>query len=205
MPALLLLFAKSYVPGHTRRLKNGKVVQVNAYYDKRTKKAAQHAPDHSHDVGHLADADKAKFSQMHKEQHMTRFYVQHALERKLDGERQLLANLQRSAKRHEAAGDKKSVTLVHNKIIRLKQSIMRHEKMLDKAKAVVGGIGEMKEGLVKGSGKIETPEQLAKEIESKKNKPHFYWGTEKARGGKLRMPTESEAKKLTDWKKRKNL
>jgi hypothetical protein len=149
----LLLF-KAYVNAHTRRLKNGQVVHIAAYYDKRIKKSSQHAPDHTHDVSHLSDEDKAKFGNMHKEQHVAHFYEAHALGRKLDTEKQLLATLERSSRRYEEAGDKKSVTAVHNKVIKLNQSIMRHERMHSRAKAIVEGIGQMKEGVVKGSGKL---------------------------------------------------
>jgi len=150
----LLVFAKAFVAQHTRKTKNGNTITIQAYYDKRVKKAAVHAPDHTHNVAHLSDNDKAKFSNMHKEQHVAHFYESHALSRKLDTEKQLLATLERSAQGHEERGDKKSVIIVHNKILKLKTVIMRHEKMLTRAKMISEGIGDMKHKMVDGSGTL---------------------------------------------------
>lgn len=155
MPTLLLYFAKSFHAEHQRRMKDGSMVTVQAYYDKRIKKAAQHAPDHNHSVNHLSEDDKQKFSNMHKEQHVAHYYEAHALNRKLDAEKQLLVTLERSAKRYEDAGDKKSVTIIHNKIIKLKQNIMRHERDLNRAKGIAEGIGKMKHAMVAGSGELK--------------------------------------------------
>jgi len=173
-------FAKAFVAEHQRRLKNGKTVTIAAYYDKRVKKAAQYAPDHGHDVNHLSDEDKAKFSNMHKEQHVAHFYEVHALSRKLAAEQQLLATLERSAKRYEVEGNKKSVTAVHNKIYALKQHIRRHERDLNHAKAIVEGIGKMKHKLIEGSGELKDDadkqhahyvEKLGERFATSKQKP----------------------------------
>ncbi len=145
---------KAFIQAYSYRNKKGNTINVAAHYDKRIKKAAQHAPDHSHDVSHLSAEDKAKFGNMHKEQHVTHYYEAHALGRKLDANKQLLVNLERSAAHYDSIGDKKNATLTRNKIIKLKQVIMRHDKMHGRAKAIVEGIGQMKEGFVKGSGKL---------------------------------------------------
>jgi len=150
----VIILSKSFVAAHTRKNKDGTTTNIAAYYDKRVKKIAQHAPDHNHDVSHLSDVDKVKFQNMHHEQHAANHYEAHALKRKLDTEKQLLATLERSAEGHEAKGDKKSVTITHNKIIKLKVSIMRHEKMLARAELITNEIGKMKEGFVQGSSKL---------------------------------------------------
>jgi hypothetical protein len=131
------------------------MITISSHYDKRTKKHALHAPAHSHNIDHLSDEDKDKFNRMHSEQHQAHYYESHALDRKLDADKQLLATLERSAKRYEDAGDKKSMTIVHNKIIKLKQSIMRHEKLSHRTKTVVEGIGKFKDTLVAGSGELK--------------------------------------------------
>lgn len=53
MPSLLLVsssLAKSFVQAHTKRFKDGRVVQVAAYFDKRVRKGTEHAPAHGHNL-----------------------------------------------------------------------------------------------------------------------------------------------------------
>ena len=150
----LLVFLKAYVPEHTRRLKNGNIITVAAYYDKRIKKAAKHAPDHTHDVSHLSDEDKVKFANMHKEQHVSHYYEAHALKRKLDAEHQLRDTLKRSLERYKESGDTKSWTITKRKIEALEARMVIHQKHLARAEKISKGIGEMKEGLVKDSGTL---------------------------------------------------
>lgn len=151
---LLLLFLKAYVPEHTRRTKAGKIITVKAYYDKRIKKAAIHAPDHNHDVSHLSDEDKVKFANLHKEQHVSHYYEAHALKRKLEAEHQLRNTLKHNLERYKTSGDTKSWTSTQRKLEALERRMVIHQKQLSRAEKIAKGIGEMKDGLVKDSGTL---------------------------------------------------
>lgn len=136
-----VLFFKSYIGAHTRRLKNGAVVQVAAYYDKRSRKGVELAASHGHDLSHLDDAQRAKFEQMHKEQHLLHHYQAHALKKKIAEHEADQEKAEKEAQEHREAGRHVDATKAANRALRVKSRLLRHRRELDEVNAKVAGIG----------------------------------------------------------------
>ena len=115
---LFLVFSKSFVGQHVRRLKSGKVVTVGPYYDKRTRKGMEHAhAQHGHDLGALSDEQKALFERMHKEQHLLHHYHGHALRKRIAEHAEAIKTLTETAKAHRAAGKEVEATQAINRAL----------------------------------------------------------------------------------------
>ena len=151
----VLYLQKSYIAAHTRKAKDGSVVQVAAYYDKRQKKGAEHAPAHDHPVKHLSGEAQARFDAMHREQHLLHHYQGHALRKRIAEHEGKVKVLQERADAFEKQGAKKSATAMRNKILRHESDLIRHRRALEKVDKHVKALGGMKESLVSGSGKVE--------------------------------------------------
>ena len=74
---------KSYVKAHTRKLKDGRRVEIAAHYDKRARKGSELAPAHGHNLAHLVPEEREKFDAMHREHHLLTFYQGHALKQRI--------------------------------------------------------------------------------------------------------------------------
>lgn len=149
-----VLFFKSYIPAHTRHLKNGQQVQVAAYYDKRSRKGVELAGGHHHDLSHLDDTQRAKFEQMHQEQHLLHHYQAHALKRRIAEHEATKAAAEKEAQGHRDAGRHVEAAKAANRALRVKARLTRHHKELAEVNAKVAGIGAMKNKMVAGSGDV---------------------------------------------------
>lgn len=156
MPLSPILFlGKSYVGSHVRRLKNGKVITVGPYYDKRIKKGTEHAhAEHGHDLGALSDEQKALFERMHKEQHLLHHYHGHALRKRIAEHAEAIKSLTETAKAHRAAGKEVEATQAINRALKRKSDLLRHQKELAEVDAKVAGIGAMMAKISPGAGDV---------------------------------------------------
>jgi len=155
MSNAMILFFKSFVAAHTRRLKNGKAIQIAAHYDKRTRKGADLAPDHGPSVEHL-DADKqGLFRRLHHEQHMLHHYHGHALRQRIAQLESQIEDAKRASKDHAAAGRRVASTKEANRALRLGGHLHRLQRELADVNSKVAGIGHMKDRLVAGSGAVQ--------------------------------------------------
>jgi len=150
----IILLSKSFVKEHQRHKKDGSVYTVLAHYNKRVKKNTEHAPEHGHDLSHLNDDDKARFNQMHAEQHLAKHYDEHAIKQQLQDSRAEHDKLIRDADVQDKLGDHKAATRLRNKAIKVNQHMMRFQRQLSKLEEKIQGIGKMKEKLVAGSGEL---------------------------------------------------
>lgn len=151
----LLIFAKSYVKAHKRKGKDGKIVEVAAHFDKRIKKGSEHAQDHGHDTSHLSDADKAKFNQMHREQHLLHHYHRHKLDKKVKEHAAKKAGYEALANASDLQGDTVKAEQYRQHAKTAHAKLERHQAKLKDVDAAINGIAKMKEAMVAGSGKLE--------------------------------------------------
>lgn len=156
MPIAPIMFlGKSYVGAHVRRLKNGKVITVGPYYDKRIKKGTEHVQAaHGQDVSGLDQGRRDKLEQMHKEQHLLHHYHGHALRKRIAEHQAEIQSLTDQAKAHRAAGREVEATKAVNRALRHKSAMQRHARELAQVDAKVAGIGAMKDKMVAGSGAV---------------------------------------------------
>ena len=153
---LFLVFSKSFVGQHVRRLKSGKVVTVGPYYDKRTRKGMEHAhAQHGHDLAALSDEQKALFERMHKEQHLLHHYHGHALRKRIAEHAEAIKTLTETAKAHRAAGKEMEATQAVNRALKRKSDLLRHQKELAEVDAKVAGIGAMMGKMAPGAGQVQ--------------------------------------------------
>lgn len=153
---LFLVFSKSFVGQHVRRLKSGKVVTVGPYYDKRTRKGMEHAhAQHGHDLGALSDEQKALFERMHREQHLLHHYHGHALRKRIAEHAEAIKTLTETAKAHRAAGKEVEATQAVNRALKRKSDLLRHQKELAEVDAKVAGIGAMMGKMAPGAGQVQ--------------------------------------------------
>jgi hypothetical protein len=145
---------KSYVQAHERKLKSGQVVQIQAHYDKRTKKHTEHAPDHGHDVSHLSGEEKDLFNRMHREQHFTAHYHATGYRKIAKHHSDTAAKLESEAAEHEKAGRKKRAASVRERANKHRAKVAKYHEAADKMDKIVEGIGALKEKMVAGSGKL---------------------------------------------------
>lgn len=151
-----ILFLRSYVAAHQRRLKNGQVVQVGAHYDKRVRRGTEHAPGHGHDTAHLDEKGRDLFRRMHEEQHLLHHYHGHALRSRIATLEAAHKVHEAEAQTHRAAGRHKEATRAANRALKLQARLHRHRRELADVEHKVRGIAEMKERLAPGSGAVET-------------------------------------------------
>lgn len=151
-PRFLLL--KSYVKAHTRKTKAGKTVQIAAHYDARTKKGAEHAPAHGHDVSHLSSGGQKKFGQMHAEQHFMHHYHGHALRERIKSHEAKLSELDKATAEHRQAGRHKDAAKSSTKALKLNSDLHRYRRELSDVDAHVKGLGDMLNQHVKGAGDV---------------------------------------------------
>ena len=151
----LLVFRKSYVKAHQRRLKNGQVITIPAHYDKRTKKGAEAPLAHGHDLRHLDEAKRAAFEKMHAEQHLLHHYHAHALRQRVDEQAGHLEGLAQQVAAHRAAGRHVDAAKVENQRLRLHSRHRVNQRELDDIEQRLAGLAGMKEALVQGSGAID--------------------------------------------------
>lgn len=194
----ILFFGKSYVGSHVRRLKNGKVITVGPYYDKRSRKGVELAGGHHHDLSHLDDTQRAKFEQMHKEQHLLHHYQAHALKKKIAEHESEHAAAEKEAQGHRDAGRHVEATKAANRALRVKSRLLRHRKELDEVNAKVAGIGAMKDKMVAGSGDVgestdEGHDVYAKKLGDRWKKP--------LEGGKPTIVRAEHYAKVPAWAK----
>lgn len=150
-----ILFFKSFVAAHTRRLKNGKAIQISAHYDKRIRKGVDLAPEHGPSIEHL-DADKqGLFRRMHREQHLLHHYHGHALRKRVAHLEKQAEEAKRASKDHAEAGRRIESTREANRALRLGGQMHRLRRELADVDSRVAGIGHMKERLVAGSGAVQ--------------------------------------------------
>ena len=159
MPLSPILFlGKSYVGSHVRRLKNGKVITVGPYYDKRIKKGTEHvrAPlgRDFEDVQGLSPESMDLLERMHKEQHLLHHYHAHALQQRVADHELEIQSLTEQAKAHRAAGREVEATKVTNRALRHQGAMHRHARELAKVKAKVAGIGAMMAKISPGAGDV---------------------------------------------------
>lgn len=150
-----ILFFKSFVAAHTRRLKNGKAIQIAAHYDKRIRKGVDLAPEPGPSIEHL-DADKqGLFRRMHREQHLLHHYHGHALRKRVAHLEKQAEEAKRASKDHAEAGRRIESTREANRALRLGGQMHRLRRELADVDSRVAGIGHMKERLVAGSGAVQ--------------------------------------------------
>lgn len=148
---LFLDLQKSYNPGYQRKKKDGSLVQVMPFYDKRVKKGTQHAPEHAHALGHLSAEDRDRFNRMHQEQHFLHHYHGHELRKRIHERKLDIAKLRQNAEQEQ---DSKTKTKLLNQLRGLHADHLRDQRELDDVSAKVLGIGLLKDRLVAGSGGI---------------------------------------------------
>jgi hypothetical protein len=159
MPLSPILFlGKSYVGTHVRRLKNGKVITVGPYYDKRIKKGTEHvrAPlgRDFEDVQGLSPESMDLLERMHKEQHLLHHYHGHALRKRIAEHAEAIKSLTETAKAHRAAGKEVEATQAVNRALKRKSDLLRHQKELAEVDAKVAGIGAMMAKISPGAGDV---------------------------------------------------
>ena len=120
---------KAFVAAHTRRLKNGKTVQVAEHWDKRLRKDAQGI--HAHYQGDKAE-HKDDWERLHREQHVLHHTDKARYEANLRKVNDTLTHHHKQAAYHEAQRDiarangdsaalsthNKVITHHHNKVIK---------------------------------------------------------------------------------------
>ena len=151
----LLVFRKSYVKAHQRRLKNGQVITIPAHYDKRTKKGAEAALAHGHDLRHLDEAKRAIFEKMHAEQHLLHHYHAHALRQRVQEQQGHLNRMAMEVAAHRADGRHVDAAKVENQRLRLYSRHRVNQRELDDIEQRLAGLAGMKEAMVQGSGAID--------------------------------------------------
>lgn len=152
----ILFFGKSYVGSHVRRLKNGKVITVGPYYDKRIKKGTEHVQaTHGKDVSGMDQDKQSLLEQMHKEQHLLHHYHGHALRKRIAEHQAEIQSLTDQAKAHRAAGREVEATKAVNRALRHQGSMHRHARELAKVDAKVAGIGVMMGKIAPGAGQVQ--------------------------------------------------
>lgn len=145
---------KSYVQAHERKLKSGQVVQIQAHYDKRTKKHTEHAPEHGHDVSHLSSEEKDLFNRMHREQHFMAHYHSTGYRKMAQHHESRASELETEAVEHEKAGRKKRASKLRDSATKHREKATKYHDAAGKMDKIVQGIGALKEKLVAGSGKL---------------------------------------------------
>lgn len=145
---------KSYVQAHERKLKSGQIVQIQAHYDKRTKKHTEHAPEHRHDVSHLSSEEKDLFNRMHREQHFMAHYHSTGYRKMAQHHESRASELETEAVEHEKAGRKKRASKLRDSATKHREKATKYHDAAGKMDKIVQGIGALKEKLVAGSGKL---------------------------------------------------
>lgn len=153
--SVLVLFRKSYVKAHQRRLKSGQVITIPAHYDKRTKKGADAPLAHGHDLSHLDEAKRATFEKMHAEQHLLHHYHAHALRQRVQEQQGHIEGLAKQVAEHRAAGRHVEAAKTENQRLRLHSRHRVNQRELDDIEQRLAGLAGMKEALVQGSGAID--------------------------------------------------
>lgn len=148
------LLKKSFIAEHQRKKKDGTLYTVAAHYDKRTKKASVHAPEHSHNVEKLSDEDKTKFSNMHKEQHVHQFFDAHGHKLQVEHHTKMAEHHNKQADKLASEGKHRLAAESRRQADKHTVKLRSHQLKLDKHAAIVEGIGKLKEGMVEGSGTL---------------------------------------------------
>ena len=146
---------KSYVKAHTRKLKDGRRVEIAAYYDKRARKGSELAPAHGHNLAHLVPEEREKFDAMHKEHHLLTFYQGHALKKRIGQHERAVQTLKERAVDFERQGAHKAATKLHNKALRHESDLIRHRRALGKVETATNWLANEKEKRVQGSGALD--------------------------------------------------
>ena len=146
---------KSYVKAHTRKLKDGRRVEIAAYYDKRARKGSELAPAHGHNLAHLVPEEREKFDAMHKEHHLLTFYQGHALKKRIGQHERAVQTLKERAVDFERQGAHKAATKLHNKMLRHESDLIRHKRALGKVETATDWLANEKEKRVLGSGALD--------------------------------------------------
>jgi len=174
MPILLYFtqpLTKSFIPAHTRKTKDGKIIQVAAYSDKRLRKDAQ-AVTHNKDINHLSEDDRANWERLHKEQHVLHHVDKATHERRIKEYAANIEHHKKKAAHHEAQRDlarangdsaalsehNKALTHHHNRAQAWINKLAPHERQLAKLNKKLDGIKAMKEKLWAGSGEVGAKE-----------------------------------------------
>lgn len=153
MPRLLL--QKSFIAEHQRKKKDGTLYTVTAHYDKRVKKITQHAPaTHSHDTSALSDEDKAKFDNMHKEQHATEYFDAHARRLQVEHHTKMAEHHNKRADTFQKKGYHRLAADARVKADKHTEKLRNNQLKLDKHEKSVSGIGALKDKMVAGSGQL---------------------------------------------------
>jgi len=184
-PPIVLFFLKSFHAAHTRTLKNGTVVQVGAYSDKRLRHDAQAVHvDHSKTQAE----DKEHWARLHQEQHVLHHTDKAEHEARLKHLDGLIEHHKRQADNHEKLRDKaradgdsvalsthnKGLTTHHNKTAKFEARHAKTSAKLAKVNEKLAGIHAAKEKLWAGSGAValkegnhpyyRKPKEVGKEI-----------------------------------------
>ena len=162
-----ILFFKSFIAAHTRKTKDGKIIQVAAYSDKRLRKDAQ-SVIHNKDINHLSEDDRANWARLHQEQHVLHHVDKALHERRIKESEANITHHNKKAAHHEeqrdiarAKGDSaalsehnKALTHHHNRAQAWANKRAPHQRQLAKVNHKLDGIKAMKEKLWAGSGEV---------------------------------------------------
>jgi hypothetical protein len=174
-----ILFFKSFIAAHTRKTKDGKIIQVAAYSDKRLRKDAQ-SVIHNKDINHLSEDDRANWARLHQEQHVLHHVDKALHERRIKESEANIAQHNKKAAHHEeqrdiarAKGDSaalsehnKALTHHHNRAQAWANKRAPHQRQLAKVNHKLDGIKAMKEKLWAGSGEVGEKDKLKDTQES---------------------------------------
>lgn len=190
---------KSYVQAHERKLKSGKVVQILAHYDKRTKKHTEHAPEHGHDDSHLSGDEKDLFSRMHREQHFMAHYHATGYRKMASHHESRASELEAEAVEHEKSGRKKRASKLRDSAAKHREKSAKYHDAAGKMDKIVQGIGALKEKLVAGSGKLAEEDTDAAHARYAEKAGHKFKTLAPKQAAPSAKPTESGHAEGDKW------